>query len=869
MKKMLTPFLCTWVMMIERHAKLVLALMAVLAAGASLYASENFAIDSDLDRLLKPSEQNRWHRYNQEYIRMFPDYQKTAVVVVSGVSAEQTFRHAETIYHALQRSGKFDDVFAPVFDEFFTDHALYSLPTEGVRQLSDKVADSVPRLAVMYREPSLANLLDYLHQQYRDAADMQVIMPELAYQFGAFNEVVGRLSRSGEPGSFHLVQKLAPLDTADMHYQLISVKRAPAFSEKLPNKAMMEDIRATIDAVGSNDGVDVRITGEIAMMHEEISSSIAGVEFAGMLSLVLLAIILGIGVRSIIVISAIFIMLFIGAMCAVVFNLMVFERFNTLSLAFVVMFFGLGVDFAVHYSLRILELMQTSRETAVVDATEDAGVALGICTLTSALAFLSFMPTDYIGLAELGVISAFGMVFAYFLSLTFIPAWFRVFRLQPPPVRQRISNGPDFQRSLPVRSILLTALLLALAAAWYVRDMTFNYNLLSMRDQQSEAVITLRELQDNKVITNYGIAALVDPDTDLDALKQRLLALPSVADVDISSEHIPLFQSQKQQYLLPVKQQLAALGEPGQLPSMNGPLTGKAIDRFIADIEQGDYQDIFLDDDLVTIEALLASLKTLKANEKWWPHLQMAVAGGIVEDVDRLQSWFAAEPYTLEQLPPYIRQRLMTDDGRYLMHVMPAVDMSDSRNSSVFVNEVRSVYPGAAGMVIHEWGVGKVVMDSFREAASLSIGFIFIVLVLTFRRLSTALLVFVPLILVTLFTLAIAKMSGLTLNMANVLVVPLIFGLGVDACIHVVHRYHHCSNLREVLFSSTTKAVLISALTTIGTFFSISFSPHYGAASIGYLLTIALSLLLVITFVVLPALLLVFEPKKPAPGGSL
>ncbi|HEY9034878.1 MAG TPA: hypothetical protein VIN71_13135, partial [Pseudomonadales bacterium] len=266
---MLTPFLCTWVMMVERHARLVLVLMAVLAAGASLYASENFAIDSDLDRLLKPSEQNRWHRYNQEYIRMFPDYQKTAVVVVSGVSAEQTFRHAETIYHALQRSGKFDDVFAPVFDEFFTDHALYSLPTEGVRQLSDKVADSVPRLAVMYREPSLANLLDYLRQQYRDAADMQVIMPELVYQFGAFNEAVEQLGRSGNPGSFHLVQKLAPLDTADMHYQLISVKRAPAFSEKLPNKAMMEDIRAIIDAVDSNDGVDVRITGEIAMMHEE------------------------------------------------------------------------------------------------------------------------------------------------------------------------------------------------------------------------------------------------------------------------------------------------------------------------------------------------------------------------------------------------------------------------------------------------------------------------------------------------------------------------------------------------------------------------------------------------------------------------
>lgn len=869
MKKMISPLLCAWVAMAERHARFVLVLLAILAAGATMYALENFSIDSDLDKLIKPSPENQWHKYNQDFVHAFPDYQKNAVVVVSGASAKQTFMDADKVYQALQKSGRFDDVFAPVFDPFFTDHALYSLSTEAVKRLSDEVEKSIPDLSVVYHKPSLANMLAYLQKQYQTAEQMEILLPETAYQLEAFNQSVSRLAE-GRQTDFHLVQRLAPPQTDGTHYQLITVKRKPSFSEKLPNKAMMEDIDAIIKAVDISDGVDVRVTGEIAMMHQEISAGVSGVEFAGMLSLVLLAIILGFGVRSKVVISGIFIMLFIGVMCSIVFTLMTFQQFNTLSLVFVVMFFGLGVDFAVHYSLRILELMQHhDRHSAVVKATSDAGVALGICTVTSALAFLSFLPTDYIGLAELGVISAFGMLFAYFLSLTFIPAWFKVWRLQAPPAGvARISYPPSMTPPFPARSILVLGALLAALSAWYVKDMSFNYNLLSMRDQESEPVQTLKELQDNGVVTNYGISALVESRERIAELKTQLMALPTVAEVEAPVDHIPMFQSFKQQHMQAVREKLDALGEPGQLPPLNKVETGKALESFISNIENG-YQNAFVDSDLAAVEDLLASLRYLQQHEKLWPRLQMDVAEGIADDVNRLQTWFSAMPYTLDDLPEYIHRRFVSADGHYLVHIKPAVDMSYSQQSTKFIEEVKSVFPRAAGMVVHEWGVGKIVVDSFRQAAMLSTSFIFVVLFLTFRRLSTVMLVFVPLVLVTLFTMAIAKSFGIRMNMANVLVVPLIFGLGVDACIHVVHRYHLSDSLRELLYSSTTKAVLISALTTIGAFVSIAFSPHYGAASIGLLLAIALSLLLLITFLVLPALLLVFEPKKAAPGGSL
>jgi hypothetical protein len=148
-----------------------------------------------------------------------------------------------------------------------------------------------------------------------------------------------------------------------------------------------------------------------------------------------------------------------------------------------------------------------------------------------------------------------------------------------------------------------------------------------------------------------------------------------------------------------------------------------------------------------------------------------------------------------------------------------------------------------------------VVVKAFQQAASLTFLGVSILLIAYFRNLILAVLVLIPIGLSVLLTLAICQLSGLTLNMANILVIPLIIGLGVDAGIHVVHRYQQTGASDMLLSFSTSKAVLISALTTIGTFFSLSFSLHKGAASVGLLLTIAISLMLLVTFLILPTLL--------------
>jgi predicted RND superfamily exporter protein len=141
------------------------------------------------------------------------------------------------------------------------------------------------------------------------------------------------------------------------------------------------------------------------------------------------------------------------------------------------------------------------------------------------------------------------------------------------------------------------------------------------------------------------------------------------------------------------------------------------------------------------------------------------------------------------------------------------------------------------------------------QALTVAISAIGLLLVIYFRGIVLPIIVLIPLVLTTLLTFAIIELTPLTLNMANILVIPLIFGLGVDTGIHVVHRFTAEGTVARLLASSTTKAVLISALTTIGTFISLSFSPHKGAASVGLLLTIAISIMLLATFIVVPAML--------------
>jgi hopanoid biosynthesis associated RND transporter like protein HpnN len=764
--------------------------------------------------------------------------------VVSGADYGAVDRTALRLKKTFEAETAFDSVFAPALDPFLRDHRAYFLEPERLEDWISGVQYDYGAMLRLADSAGLANAAITLADQISatDGLRLPSALRSLAESFA--QGVPEALSLEAYP---HLVPD------SDRHYVVLIVKGIQRLDQRLPNESQVRLIREGIAGTRVDDGVEVRLTGEVPLAHEEISTALDGIGIAGTISLVLLAVILHFGVGSWRIISATFALLGIGVIWTMAFAIVSVGSFNTLALIFVVMFFGLGVDFSVHFSLRLQEDMSAGgTEDVEVHAVREVGPALVLCMLTSSIAFLSFLPTAYLGLGELGIISAGGMLIALVLTLTLLPAFFSLTGLPlPPPVRSA--------RSFPALTlrpgmVLLVASFVAAIAFWVARDLSFDYSVLALRDETTEAMSALLELQDNEISTDYSIQMLVEDEASVPVLVERLKELPEVGAVMAPADLLPSRQADKS----------AKLSELHALLENLGPILSAETQTAAADLMAAlQYVDEVLSESGASVaredEALVANffqvLRGLQGEAAEIERLNDALAGELAAELSELLRITGAESFGFEDLPVDLRRRFVTEDGQQLVTVMPAAALETRNDMDAFVQSVMSVDPGIGGRAVVEWGVGGVAVQSFVEAVTLAISIIAVLLVLYFRGLVLPLVVLLPLGLTTVITFAIVQLTGLTLNMANILVVPLIFGLGVDTGIHVVHRFNAAKDESRVLSSSTTRAVIISALTTVGTFFSLSFSPHKGAASVGLLLTIAISTMLVVTLLVVPALL--------------
>jgi hopanoid biosynthesis associated RND transporter like protein HpnN len=829
-----------WVAFSEHRPKLVLAAIALITALIGLYAWQNFAIDSDLGKLIRPAEDVQWYQSNEAFKRDFPESQQTAVVVVSGRDVARVDEAAGSLADAFRASAEFEFVFAPALDDFLRDRRAYFL---SIEQLDDWISGVQYDYGAMLRlgdSPDLVNAAFTLADQVAatDGLRLPTSLATIAESFEA-----GLPDRLG----LAIYPHLNPEGNPD-HYVIIVVKGRQALDESLPNAQQVALLRSLIDSVVVPEGVRVRLTGEVPLAHEEISAALDGIGIAGTISLVLLAIILRTGVGSWRILGAIFCLLGVGVIWTLGFAVLAVGAFNTLALIFVVMFFGLGVDFAVHFALRLWESSTPDPDgDPEVHAVHEIGPALALCMLTSSIAFLSFLPTDYRGLAELGIISAAGMLIAFVLTLSLLPAFFSLYGLPAPAAG--IPGWSAWLADLKPARVLTISALVALSAGWLARDLSFDYSVLALRDESTEAMSTLIELQDNQVTTDYSINLLARDQLEAAGLREALLALPEVGQVVTPADLVPDDQ--------PVKRaRLEALAGLIETVVVEPPLAGDPTEGLTDAVDYlREVRGEVGTDDQRLYDAFVDGLEALGRQPERLHALNQSLQEAFTAELAALLVLLEAPRFTLADLPEDLHNRMIGPDGRHLVTVMPAGPMTSRAATDSFVAAVSGVSPAVSGRAVVEWGVGNVAVRAFAEAVGVAVLAIAVLLIAYFRGLLMPLVVLLPLALTTLVTFAVINVSPLTLNMANILVIPLIFGLGVDTGIHVVHRYVATGSVTSLLASSTSRAVLISALTTIGTFFSLSFSPHKGAASVGMLLTIAISTMLLATFMVLPALL--------------
>ncbi|MEM1229104.1 MAG: MMPL family transporter [Pseudomonadota bacterium] len=857
--------LLRWVEGVLQWPRATLLGLLLLSSAAGWIATTRFAIDSDLSGLI---DQNApWRVDFDRYAAAFPDRVDTLVLVVRGARRSEVERAGRDLVSALQSAPEvFQAVRAPALAPFFREHALLYLPADELEVLIDRLASAQPLLAAVAQQPRLEALLGRLTQ----AVEAQSTTgPDrlgagelgLAPLLTLLGDSARALHGGGDPAIAWRDELLPETEPVTL---LITARAASVASPDEGAKAVdrsnaevMTAARGMLAELALPPTVTVALTGEIALAHEEIEAATTGVARAGWLSLAGLLVVLLIGVRSLKVIGATFLLLLFGVVWTTAFAMLTVGSFNTLSIVFLVMFFGLGVDFAVHYALRYQEALaaaaddtRASRHAALRRATASVGPAIGLCALTTGVAFLSFAPTEYRGLADLGVISAGGMLIAALLTFTLLPAFFALAGTVRTPVFAAPRGSALLAWLLRRRRevLILTAVAALLGSVGTARS-HFDFSVLALRDEASPSMVAFRRLQREGLVTDYSLA-LMTPDP---AVAGSLAALPVVGEVETPQRYLPEDQTLKALLLEDAGDLFWDLFEGPVRPVGLTPAQDEASRRrdAVMALQQAlSARGGPADRSLATALARVGTLPDAQLAR--WEH---AVLDDLLAELAWLERALAVDPVTFEDLPADLRAQLRSAAGDDLLLVNPAQDVTGADALQAFVEGVRAVAPTATGRPVIEWGVGQIVVRSFRLALALALGAVLLILWLRYRQVRTVALILLPLMLAGLLTLAVGHGVGVPINMASVLVLPLIFGLGVDNGIHVVDRHHSGTGVLALAGSSTPRAVLLSTLTTIGAFASLMLSPHQGTASIGLLLTVAVSAILLLTLFLLPVLL--------------
>lgn len=853
-------FFARWIEGACRFAWFIIIGTLLLTGGALYYAVTNVSVDASVDKMLSPELPFRQNEIAID--EAFPLSDGTLSVIVEARTAEQADDAAGKLAKALRaRTDRFKSIFFPEGLAFLRQNGLLYLDQDELESLADRLAEAQPLLAGISEDQTLRGLADILSLALENATD------ESTTAFGpALRKMTATVNALGAGEDARLSWQTLLSDDADdgtANRRFIVAQPVVDFGSLSPVSEAMSVIRDVTAKLGfdTDDSVRVRVTGTQLMRQEELQTVKDGMGLVGILSFTIVIILLALGLRSVRLVVAALVTLVVGLILTAAFAIATFSALNLISVAFAVLFIGLSVDFGIHFTLRTREEMTEAGNTgdALREAAKGVGGPLLLSAVAAALGFLSFLPTDYRGVSELGVISGAGMFVALVANMTLLPALLYVMRVrasgQPGsgparnPLRGMVQSHP--------RKIAIGAAIIGIAAAAITPFAQFDEDPLNLRDPNSPSVATLLDLLKDPRTEPYSAELLVQDLATADQLARHLKALPEVKNATTISNLVPADQETKKEII----EETALVLTPvfmgaGAAATLSDEERQQALASLRAALE-GPNAGILPD-----AAKLATALSKLPATAEARKRLEQALLGDFPLFRDRLSDLMQPDGITLETIPAPLRDRQISKDGRALVTIKPRDDLRDADARRQFAAAVQKVTPTASGSAIRYSAVKDAVVGSFQQAAVLALIMIVLLLFAVLRRIADVLMVLSPLALAVAITVAVTVVFQTPFNLANIIVLPLILGLGVAFGIHIVLR-HRDEGDHKMLETSTPRAVLFSALTTIGSFGALTLSNHPGTASMGYLLTLSVSLTMLCTLIVLPALLELFGKRPP------
>ncbi len=839
------------------NAWVVIVIALFLSVFSGIYAVRNFAINTNVNQLISP--ELPWRQRELAFVDAFQGNHEKILAVVDAATSER----ATAASMALAEKLAADPALFPSVQElsenpFFARNGLLFLPADQVTDTVGTLAKSQPLVQVLVGDPSWRGLVQALSFSLQGILQQQFTLDDMVRPLTMFAQPIEDVI-AGRPASFswrELVNRKPP--TPNDLRRFIEVSPVLDYGALEPGKKATDAIRkAAADLhFDTQYHARLRLTGAIPIQDEEFATLKDHAAENALGTIIVVLTILWLALKSPKIILAVFLSISMGLSVTAAIGLWMVGALNPISIAFAVLFVGIGVDFGIQFSVRYrAERYEINNlRIALANTAKQLGVPLTLAATATACGFLSFLPTDYKGVSELGQIAGVGMIIAYLSTITLLPALLKV--LNPPgekePLGYSVLAPVDRFMERNRMAIIIGTAVVVLGGLPLLYNLQFDFNPINLNSPKVESIATYLELRSDPA-TGASTIEVLSP--SLAAAKQeaeRIRKLPQVSRVMTIESFVPTDQPQKLEAIgnaakalgptlaqtprpPPTDAEIVTALESGAdtlgqvIGSQTGP--GAAAAKRLADA--------------LTRLAKSDPVTRAKAQDVFVAPLKVALDG--------LRTALQAEPITDMTLPADLTAQWLKPDGRARVEVYPKGDPNDNEVLRQFARGVLAVEPDATGGPISILESGNTVIRAFIQAGGWALISIAFLLWIVLRRFTDVLLTLIPLLVAGIVTLELCVLIGMPLNFANIIALPLLLGVGVAFKIYYITAWRNGQT--GLLQSSLTRAVIFSAMTTATAFGSLWLSSHPGTSTMGKLLALSLACTLAAAVLFQPVLM--------------
>ena len=840
------------------HAWAVIPAFLIAAALAGLYVSRHIAINTDSSKLLSSSLP--WRQQEMKLNRLFPQRTDLMIAVIDATTPEAADEAADALVNALTgRPDVVREVSRPDGGEFFARDGVLFLSLDDVKSNMAQLIKAEPFLGTLAADPSLRGILGAVSQSLEGVRHEKTTLEDLRPAFAAIADALQGVEQGRHPAFSwrRLLSGKAP-EPSDLR-RFVDIHPVLNYGDLEPGGQATKAIRATIAKLGltPDRGVRVRLTGSVPLADEEFATIADGAALNGAVTILVVLLILWLALKQARIVLAVLVNLAAGLSFTAAVGLMMVGALNLISVAFAVLFIGLGVDFGIQFSVRYRAERFADRD--LIEALEHTGRGVGgpllLAAAAIAAAFYSFLPTAYVGLSELGLIAGTGMIVAFLTAVTLLPALLAVLKPagEPAPVGWAWLAPLDHflaKRRNWVVGGTLAAVILGLPL---LGGLTFDFNPLNLRSKHVESVSTLLDLMRDPDTSPNTIDVLKPDLASASALAEKLKQLPEVAKVRTLQSFVPKDQEEKLAIIDDASFFFENTLNPAVDPAPAPAETLAAIVKTAGELAAA-APDSLKSPAAAEARRLAGELTALaKAPPSAREEAERTLVEPLLTTLRQVRELLKAGQVTIDTLPPSLKSDWVAADGEVRVEAAPSGDSADNAVLHRFVDAVRGVAPGASGAPVFVVEAAKTIVRAFLQAAVWSLLSIALILFVALRRLRDVALTLVPLLVAIIVTLEICVAIGLKLNFANIIALPLLLGVGVAFKIYYIMAWR--AGEHNFLQSSLTRAVFFSACTTATAFGSLWFSHHPGTSSMGKLMALSLVTTLSAAVLFQPALL--------------